>query len=114
MFQFTIDGDPAPQEQMNMACDCPADHKCKKWLYNPSKKHIARIQWQLSPTVPKEPLKGPVELTLWFFLPVPAGTASKTRQAMLNRIILPCIVPDEDNLSYLITNALKKLVYEDD
>jgi Holliday junction resolvase RusA-like endonuclease len=114
MFQFVIEGDPTPQEQMNMACDCPGAHKCKKWLYNPSKKHISRLQWHISPTAPKEPLKGPVELTLWFFLPIPPRTASKTRQAMLNRIILPCITPDEDNCSYLITNALKKLVYEDD
>lgn len=33
---------------------------------------------------------------------------------MLNRIILPNIKPDEDNLAYLITNALKKIVYDDD
>lgn len=33
---------------------------------------------------------------------------------MIRRIILPVVRPDEDNLAYIVTNALKKLVYEDD
>lgn len=114
MFIFEVLGDPKPQEQMETACNCRAGQKCKKWLYNPSKKAKEQIQWQIKSLAPAEPLKGPVELSIWFFLAVPKSTPSKTRLAMINRVILPCITPDEDNLSYLVTNALKEIVYEDD
>ena len=33
---------------------------------------------------------------------------------MLNRVILPDKKPDADNLAYLVSNALKELVYDDD
>lgn len=33
---------------------------------------------------------------------------------MRNRIILPVVKPDIDNLAYLVTNALKGIVYKDD
>jgi Holliday junction resolvase RusA-like endonuclease len=33
---------------------------------------------------------------------------------MLNQVILPDKKPDLDNLAYLITNALKEIVYDDD
>ena len=33
---------------------------------------------------------------------------------MLNRVILPDKKPDADNLAYLVTNALKEIVYDDD
>ena len=36
------------------------------------------------------------------------------RTQMLNRVILPNKKPDADNLAYLVTNALKGIVYEDD
>lgn len=114
MFQFEVIGNPRPQEQMDTACDCPKGQKCKKWLYNPCKKEIEIIQWQIRPTSPTEPLLGPIELSIWFFLPIPKATTSKNRTAMLNRVILPVSPPDEDNLAYLITNALKKIVYKDD
>ena len=83
-------------------------------MYDPGKKEKEMMQWQIKPFAPKEPLKGAIELSLTFLFPIPKGTSSKKRIAMLNRVILPTIKPDEDNLAYLITNALKKLVYEDD
>ena len=114
MFVFEVFGIPRPQEQLNCACDCPKDKKCKKWMYNPSAKAKERIQWQIKPFAPKDLILGPVELSIFFFLPIPKKTSSKRRLAMLNRIILPTLTPDEDNLAYLITNALKKIVYDDD
>jgi len=33
---------------------------------------------------------------------------------MINGVILPKKRPDFDNLAYIITNALKEIVYEDD
>lgn len=109
MFLFEIHGNPIPQQQTRFSC---RGGYPRTW--NPSSKDQERIQWQIRPYAPQEPLKGPVELTITFFLPIPKSTSSKKKIAMANRVILPCVKPDEDNLAYLITNALKKIVYEDD
>lgn len=109
MFQFTVYGIPVPQKQTRFAFQGGHPH-----AYDPSKKDKERIQWQIKPLAPKEPILGPVELTIVFFLPIPKSTSSKKRAAMLNRVILPNVKPDEDNLAYIVTNALKKLVYDDD
>ena len=109
MFIFEIIGDPVPQKQLRCAC---AGGKPR--LYSPSTKDKEKIRWQVKPFAPQEPLAGAIEMTLYFFLPIPKRTASKTRKAMINRIILPTVYPDEDNLAYIVTNALKELVYKDD
>jgi Holliday junction resolvase RusA-like endonuclease len=72
------------------------------------------MQWQIRPFAPETPLSGPVELTLVFFFKIPKGTSKALRTQMLNRVILPDKKPDEDNLAYLVTNALKEIVYDDD
>ncbi len=72
------------------------------------------MQWQIKPLAPESPLSGPVELTIVFFFPIPKSASKALRLQMLNRVILPDKKPDEDNLAYLVTNALKKLVYDDD
>ena len=72
------------------------------------------IQWQVKPFAPKEPLQGPIELYITFFMPIPKSTSGIRKRQMQNRLILPIVKPDEDNLAYLVTNALKKIVYEDD
>lgn len=114
MFQFEVHGIPAPQQQQNCACDCPPKQKCKKWLYNPSLKEKEIIQWQVRPFAPSSPLSGAIEMTVAFFLPIPKSASKKLREQMLNRVILPAKRPDEDNLAYLVTNALKGIVYVDD
>jgi Holliday junction resolvase RusA-like endonuclease len=72
------------------------------------------MQWQLKATAPKELLSCPVQLTIHFFLPIPKSVSKSTREKMINRVILPDKKPDEDNLAYLVTNALKGIVYDDD
>jgi len=114
MFIFEVGGAPKPQKQTEFACNCPPTRKCKKWGYNPSSKEIEMVQWQVKPFAPAIPLKGAIELSMTFYLPIPKNTSAAKRRQMLNQVILPTIAPDEDNCSYLITNALKKLVYEDD
>lgn len=106
MFQFEIHAPLTPQKQT-------------QWTrsgigYDPSKKDKERIQWQIRPTAPKEPIAGPVELTLTFFFPIPKSASKALRTQMLNRVILPAKRPDADNLAYLVTNALKGIVYVDD
>ena len=109
MFQFEIYGVPVPQKQTRFSC-VGGFPKC----YDPSKKDKDHIIWQIKPFAPSEPLQGPIELTIAFFMPIPKSASKRIREAMLNRVILPCKKPDEDNLAYIVTNALKKLVYVDD
>lgn len=109
MFQFEIHGPLIPQKQTRWFKAGDAI-RC----YDPSKKDKEQMQWQIKPFAPKEPLTGPIELTLVFFFPIPKGTSKALRTQMLNRVILPDKKPDEDNLAYLVTNALKQLVYDDD
>lgn len=111
MFQFEIHGTPVAQKQTRFSCSCRTGvRRC----YDPSSKDKLQIQWQIKPFAPTNPIVEPVELTIAFFMPIPKGTSKAVRQQMINRVILPCKKPDEDNLAYLVTNALKQIVYADD
>jgi len=105
MFQFELHGPLKCQQQT-------------RWSngkgYDPSKKDKEMMQWQMKPFAPQTLIKGPVELTIVFFFPVPKSASKLVRTQMLNRLILPDKRPDEDNLAYIVTNALKNLVYDDD
>ena len=105
MYQFEIHGNPVPQKQTQWSRGRP---------YDPSKKEKEMIQWQIRPLAPKTPLTCPVELTITFFMPIPKSASKALRLQMINRVILHTKRPDADNLAYLITNALKEIVYADD
>ena len=109
MFIFEIPGIPIAQKQTRFICPCKKGH-----CYDPSKKDKETIQWQVRPFAPSIPFSCPVELTIAFFMPIPKAASRMVRDQMLNRLILPDKKPDEDNLAYLITNALKGIVYDDD
>jgi Holliday junction resolvase RusA-like endonuclease len=109
MFQFEIHGPPIAQKQTRFTCPCG-----KGRCYDPSAKDKAQMQWQIKPFAPEVPLTGPIELTIAFFIPIPKGVSKAVREQMINRVILPDKKPDEDNLAYLVTNALKEIVYDDD
>lgn len=106
MFLFEISGIPVPQKQTRFT---RSGHS-----YNPSSKDIQQFQWQIRPYAPSEPLVGPVEMHITFYLPIPASTSRIKRIQMMNGVILPTKKPDFDNLAYLVTNALKQIVYSDD
>lgn len=107
MFLFEVNGIPVPQKQTQFV-------RSTGIAYNPSKKDIEQLQWQIMPHIPDYPLEGPVEMHLTFYLPIPKSESSRRKMQMLNGVILPTKKPDFDNLAYLVTNALKKLVYKDD
>jgi len=77
-------------------------------------KRPRNMQWQIKPFAPERPLDGPLELTIAFFFPIPKSASKAVRLQMINRVILPDKKPDADNLAYLVTNALKEIVYDDD
>ena len=109
MYKFVLSGNPIPQKQTRFSCRGGFPR-----AYDPSKKDLEMIQWQIKPFAPETPLLGPICIWTMFFLPIPKGTSKAKRDQMMRRIILPVVPPDDDNLSYIITNAMKKIVYEDD
>lgn len=78
------------------------------------KDYIEKVQWQLKPFAPSEPLKGPVMVDITCYFPVPKSTSGTRRRQMLNQVIHHTTYPDIDNCSYLLKNAMKKIVYDDD
>src|SRR5208283_4154038 len=105
MYIFEILGAPIPQKQTRFTRN---GH-----TYDPSKKKKTMIQWQIQPYAPKTPLTGPVKVDLTFYFPVPKHTSGIKRRQMLNHVICHTKKPDADNCAYLITNAMKKIFYND-
>jgi Holliday junction resolvase RusA-like endonuclease len=100
---------PVPQKQTQFV-----NRGGKMVGYNPCSNEIQQVRWQIRPQAPVEPLTGALAMELIFYLPIPKGTSLARRKHMLANIILPTKRPDVDNLAYLVTNALKDLVYADD
>jgi len=104
---FTIEGNPVPQKQTLFV-------RATGIAYDPSRKDREKIQWQIKPFAPQEPLLDPLEMHITFFLPIPKSTSKRMYAQMLNGVILPKKKPDVDNLAYIVTNAFKEIVYKDD
>ena len=109
MYIFTVHGVPPVQKQTRFSFRGGYPR-----AYNPSAKDLERIQWQIMPFAPDTPICSALELTIVFHLPIPKSATKLRRTQMINRVILPDVRPDEDNLAYIVTNALKGIVYDDD
>jgi Holliday junction resolvase RusA-like endonuclease len=107
MFLFEVFSAPIPQKQTQFI-------RATGIAYNPSKKDAERLRWQILPDAPQTPLEGAVEMHLTFYLPIPKSASNRLRTQMINGVVLPTKKPDFDNLAYLVTNALKGIVYRDD
>lgn len=107
MLLFEIHGCPIPQKQTRFV-------RATGRAYNPSQKDVEQIRWQIRPYAPREPLACAIEMHMTFYLPIPKSASRRVYMQMLNGVILPTKKPDFDNLAYLITNALKEIVYADD
>ena len=105
MLLFEVHLTPRPQKQTQFSRHGP---------YDPSYQQKKEIQWQIKPYAPKEPLKGPLIVDIMFYLPIPKSTSKTLKTQMLNGIVYPMKRPDLDNLAYIVTNAMKEIVYEDD
>ena len=107
MLLFEIEGVPIPQKQTKFI-------KATGIAYNPSRKDVEQVKWQIKPYAPQAPLEGAIEMHLTFYMPIPKSVSRAVHMQMLNGVILHVKKPDFDNLAYLITNALKQIVYRDD
>ena len=110
MFMFEIHTAPKPQKQTMQGLS----YGGKKQFYDPSKLTKKHIQWQVRPHAPKEPLVGALEMHLTFYMPIPKHISGIERQSMVNGVVKHYKRPDLDNLAYVVTNALKDIVYKDD
>ena len=105
MLIFEIHSIPRPQKQTQFG---------KHRAYDPSKQYKQAIQWQIRPHAPKDPLTGALHVDMTFYLPIPKGTSKILSRQMINGTALPYKRPDLDNLAYIVTNAMKEIIYEDD
>ena len=106
MLLYEINLDPIPQAH------CVG----KGHIYTPDhiKKYVEMIKWQLKPYAPSIPLTGRIEVDVTCYFKIPKSTSGIRKRQMLNDVIGHTNIPDEDNCSYVIKNAMKKLIYEDD
>lgn len=109
MLIFEINQPPVPQKQTQFIA---RKGYCRG--IDPSKLDKQQIQWQIRPYAPSQLYEGPVQLDLTFYMPIPKGTSKPKTTQMINGVIFPIKRPDLDNLSYLIVNAMKGIIYEDD
>ena len=72
------------------------------------------IQWQIRPYAPSEPLSGPVHVDITFLMPIPKSVSASQRRQMIANNVHAIKRPDIDNLAYIITNAMKTIIYKDD
>jgi len=105
MLEYTIHTKPMPQKQTRLG---------KNFRYDPSKNDKHLIMWNVQKDAPKSPLLGPIKLELTFYMPIPKSTSKTKKTQMLQEQILPTTRPDIDNLAYIVTNALKGIIYNDD
>jgi Holliday junction resolvase RusA-like endonuclease len=83
-----------------------ADPKAKSYLhYKESLGFIAR-------STIKEPIKGPISVTLGFYYPIPASWSKKKKELAYD--MLPTVKPDIDNAVKGVFDALNKIAWEDD
>lgn len=110
VFIFEIHSAPKPQQQTRQGLSFTG----KKTFFDPSKMNKKMIQWQISPHAPSELLQGPVELHLTFYMPIAEKVPKAERKAKINNTHKHHKRPDLDNLAYVVTNAMKGIVYNDD
>ncbi len=109
MIIFTLNMIPKPQKQTQFTFKGRKPH-----AWDPSKKQLHFIQWQIRPYAPKEPFDGPIFVDYTFYLPIPKATVGIKKKQMINNIRKHIKPPDASNIHYIFENAMKGIVYKDD
>lgn len=60
------------------------------------------------------PLKGPLELTMQIFLPIPTSYSKKKAQACREQSMVPTKTPDWENVAKSVCDAFNGIVWDDD
>lgn len=107
MIHFEIPGIPVPQKQTQFV-------RKTGIAYDPSKKDLIRIREIAKECINTLPWLCPIETEFSFCLPIPKSASISEKCGMMQNLIPHTKKPDLDNLSYLVTNALKGIIYKDD
>lgn len=110
MFYLTIPGKPIAKKQLR--CRCVGKHAR---IYNPSSKEQERI-YKLFKDATKGsiPYACPIRWEVKIFVPIPKSTPKKVQFLMKSGKIRPDVRPDDDNYTYLLSNAATGAFYDDD
>ena len=85
--------------------------------YTPAKtvNHEATIKQLFAVRYPDfTPLDGPLSMSVFAYMSIPASASAKARVAMLAQRVWPTKKPDADNILKLVADALNGLAYVDD
>ena len=110
MFYISIPGKPVAKKQLR--CRCLGRHG---HVYNPSSKDQARIaQLFKDATKGAIPYACPIRWDVKIYVPIPKSTPKLKRFQMMRGLIRPDVRPDDDNYTYLLSNAASGSFYDDD
>ena len=117
MIAFELPGDPIGWQRSGVRIVKPRFGKQFATIYTPAETRayekalamVAKVAMRA-----KEPLLGPLRLTVTAFMPVPASWSRKKRDAALAGVVRPTVKPDWDNIGKIGSDALKGIVWKDD
>lgn len=102
--KFIINFEPVPQ---------PRPRVTRFGTFDPAKEKKTFVKLLLIEQM-DEPLKYPIEMEIIFFMPIPKSTSIKKAKEMLTGKIKHTKKPDIDNLYKFFTDAMNKIIYDDD
>jgi Holliday junction resolvase RusA-like endonuclease len=114
--RFEIYGKPIAQARPKFFTRKSKGGKVYAGAYSPQATEAGRFGMDIRSQLPAgwEPIEGPVAISVFFGMPVPASASRKKRQAMLGGAIRPDKKPDLDNLIKFVKDCLTKIVWRDD
>lgn len=118
-YELTIPGNPRPQGRPRTRIITPKFGKAFATIYEDGKDKRAKvhIQSNVRSQAPAEPLTGPLEVELWFYLPRPQGnygTGRNAGQLKASAAKFHIKKPDSDNCEKLLLDALTGIFWNDD
>lgn len=76
--------------------------------YDPKHKEKQQIIWQLKSQLNHEPLTGPINFHVTFYMPIPKSASGIRKRQMLNGVIHHICKPDRSNLLKLIEDCAER------
>lgn len=106
---FVVPGDPRGKER-------PRFNYLTKTTYTPekTKQYEDAVRYAFRTSKDFYKIEGPIKAYITAYYKIPKKTSKKTKEAMINKEILPTCKPDADNVLKSILDALNKVAYEDD
>ena len=111
MIQFTVYGEPVAQGRPRFTT---AGGFVRAYDPKKSRDYKDYVRLVAVEKAPKEPIDGPVSLTIRVFRPIPKSFSKKKAELAENGSLRPTTKPDADNFLKSIKDALKGIIWRDD